>query len=96
MTSTNQPKPREPLTLIVSDNLSNDVTECLTQLLREARAGRLTGLAYVGVMDRSGYVADTAGEAERNPTWTRGALRALDDKLGRRISAQVKRRKGEQ
>ena len=84
----------EPLTLICNDNASNDLTDCLLQLLREARAGRLTGLAYVGMLGTDGYVADTAGEAHRSPTWTRGALKALDDKLARRIHAQVQRRKG--
>lgn len=83
---TTHEQPPPPLTLI-ADNLSNDVTECCKQLLKEARAGRLTGLAFIGVVDNAGYVADTAGEAHRSPTWTRGALRALDDKLARRIHA---------
>jgi hypothetical protein len=83
---------REPLTLIADESLSNDLTDCLRHLLKEARAGRLIGLAFVGIVGTDGYIADTAGEAHRSPTWTRGALRALDDKLAQRIHAQQKRR----
>lgn len=75
----------KPPLVLIADNLSNEVTECCKQLLREARAGRLTGLAFVGVVEDRGYIANTAGEAHRSPTWTRGALLALDDKLAQRI-----------
>lgn len=84
---------REPLRLISDNVVSNDLTECLHDLMKEARAGRLTGLAFVGIMGKNGYIADTAGEAHRSPTWTRGALRSLDDKLAARIQSQMKKRR---
>lgn len=62
-----------------------DTVWILEKLLAEAKAGRCTGLAYVAAMGRRGYVADTHGDARRSPTWTRGALRGLDDKLAARI-----------
>lgn len=85
MTTPNPPQRRGPPLALIADNLSNDVTECCKQLLKEARAGRLIGLAFIGVVENLGYIADTAGEAHRSPTWTRGALKALDDKLAERV-----------
>lgn len=49
--------------------------------MTEARAGDLVGLAFVAVYHGYDYTADIAGEARRNPTFTRGMLLRLDEQL---------------
>lgn len=71
--------------ILVPDNVSNDTVECLEQLLREARKGQVIGLAYAAMLKRRGYIANSAGEAFRNPTFARGMVAALDDQLAHRI-----------
>jgi hypothetical protein len=63
------------------DEISSDVIEALEALLKQARAGDLIGIAYTAMYKRRRYVVDTAGECRRNPTFTRGMVRALDDRL---------------
>lgn len=71
--------------ILVPDELSTDTVECLTTLLEHAKRGDLLGLAFVGVLKRRGYIVNSAGEAYRNPTFTRGMIAALDDQLSLRI-----------
>lgn len=70
--------------VLVADTLSNDTIECLEELLADARAGAVIGIAFVAVLKKRGYIVNSAGEAHRNPTFSRGMLRALDDRLGQR------------
>jgi len=37
------------------------------------------------MLKRRGYIVNSAGEAHRNPTFSRGMLLALDDQLSTRI-----------
>lgn len=67
---------------LVGDTISPDLIEALEHLLDEAKSGRLIGFAYAAMYKGRTYIVDTAGEARRNPTFTRGMLRALDDRLG--------------
>lgn len=76
---------KSPYTL-VPRAMSVDTIECLEQLLEQARSGHVIGLGFVAMLSTRGYVVDTAGEAHRNPTWTRGMLAGLDDKLSARIA----------
>lgn len=62
-----------------------ETVDSLTELLAQAKRGRLIGLAYMVMQDNKGYVVVTAGECTTNPTFTRGALRALDDRLSKEI-----------
>jgi hypothetical protein len=71
--------------VLIQDQVSNDTVECLEQLLHHARKGELIGIAYAAMLKRQGYIVNSAGEAHRNPTFARGMLRALDDRLGERI-----------
>lgn len=75
----------KPPFVLVPDTVSNDTVECLETLLDQARRGEVIGLAYTAVLKRRGYIANTAGEAHRNPTFSRGMVAALDDQLALRI-----------
>jgi hypothetical protein len=75
----------KPPFVLIPDAVSPDTVECLETLLKHAQAGEVIGLGFVAMLKRRGYIANTAGEAYRNPTFTRGMLLALDDKLSRRI-----------
>ena len=53
----------------------------LQVLLDEALSGRCVGVAVAAsVLDR-GFIVDVAGELKANPTFARGTVAALDDKL---------------
>jgi hypothetical protein len=70
---------------LVPDLVSHDTVEALELLLSEARRGEVIGIAYVAMLKRRAFIVNSAGEAHRNPTFTRGMIRALDDQLGQRI-----------
>lgn len=67
---------------LVPDEISPDTIVALEELLAHARKGQLIGIAFVGMYRRREYICNTTGEARRSPTFTRGMLKALDDKLG--------------
>lgn len=46
---------------LVPDNISHDVVEALEELLRGAKAGQITGLAFAATMRRQRYMANLAG-----------------------------------
>lgn len=71
--------------ILVPDTVSHDTIECLESLLRQARRGQVIGLAYAAMLRKRAYVVNAAGEAYRNPTFSRGCVQALDDELGKRI-----------
>lgn len=75
-----------PFTL-VKDALSHETIDCLRTLLGQAERGEAVGIAYAVMYRKSGYHVDTAGEAHRSMTYSRGMLRALDDKISRRLHA---------
>lgn len=62
-----------------------DTIDCLRMLLREARVGKVTGLAFCAMLPDRGYMVDTTGEVALNPTFSRGMVRALDDKLAKLV-----------
>ncbi len=69
------------------DNIPNDSTvKCLTELLKQARRGAITGIAFVAYIEGNAYIANSAGAAYQDPNLTRGMLLALSDKLGVRIN----------
>lgn len=67
-----------------------DVVEALERLLWEAKHGdgELIGLAWAVVYRRRRFAVDTAGEARRDPIYTRGMLRVLDDQLGELVGSR--------
>lgn len=68
---------------LVPDDLSKETAECLRQLLKDAEAGQLIGIAFAAMYSRSRYIVNTAGEAHRSPTFTRGMVGALQDELAK-------------
>lgn len=67
--------------LLVPDVVSHDTVECLEQLLNQARRGQVIGIAYAVMLKKRAYITNTAGEAHRNPTFSRGMIATLDDQL---------------
>jgi len=70
-----------PAYRLVPDTISDDTIEALRQLLKDAESGQIIGIAFVAMHRKRIYIANSAGEAKRNPTFTRGMLAALDDQL---------------
>jgi len=70
---------------LVPNTVSEETLEELEFLCQEARAGRVVGLACVAIGPRYSYVVNTSGEANRHPTFTRGAIRALDDLVREKV-----------
>jgi hypothetical protein len=66
---------------LVTRSISNDTVEALSTLLEQAKQGALIGIAFAAMYNEGGYLVDAAGEAHRSPTFSRGMIRALDDKL---------------
>lgn len=75
---------RRPFVL-VPDEVSNDTVQALETLLSNARRGEIIGIAFVAMLKGRTYIVNTAGEAHRNPTFSRGMVAALDDRLSLRI-----------
>lgn len=76
----------KPPYILIPDTISIDTVECLETLLDQARRGQIIGLAFAAMLKRRGYIVNTAGEAHRNPTFARGMLAALNDRLGHRVN----------
>ncbi len=66
---------------LIPGHISHETISALEQLLSQARRGELLGIAFCAMYRGRRYIVDTTGEAERNPTFTLGMLRALDFKL---------------
>ena len=66
---------------LVPDDISPDIKKALEELSKDARAGQLIGLAFIGVYKRREFVVNVAGELRRNPTLARGMVASLDDYL---------------
>lgn len=73
---------------LVPDKISEHTVTALEELLAEARKGRIIGVGFIAIYRERKYIVNTAGEARRSPTFTRGALQALDDELSRMIREQ--------
>lgn len=62
----------------------DDTVRALEELLADARAGHVIGIAYVILRQPRLYVVGLAGETRRSAidaTFARGMVRALDDEL---------------
>jgi hypothetical protein len=75
----------KPPFVLVPDEVSTDTVEALELLLREARRGQVIGIAFAAMLKRRAFIVNTAGEAHRNPTFSRGMVAALDDQLAQRV-----------
>lgn len=70
---------------LVPDRISEETARACEQLAKEARAGTLIGIAFAGMRRQRTYFVNAAGECRRNPTFARGMIAALDEKLSRWI-----------
>lgn len=75
---------KRPFKLVPTEG-SVDTEKCICSLLDAVKAKQIIGVAYVAIYARRQYEAHLCGEAERSPTFTRGAVGALEDKLRARI-----------
>lgn len=62
--------------------ISTDTVDALHELLAEAKAGEVIGVALVAMRRNREFLVATAGEAHRSPTFARGMVAYLDDSLG--------------
>ena len=65
----------------LSNVLSTDTVDALRYLLREAEAGRITGLAFVAIQIGHDYSTGVIGRARYTPTLTRGMIHVLEDEV---------------
>lgn len=72
----------------VNTAATKETVECLERLLAMAKSGELIGVALVAMLKHRDYFTHATGETYRNPTFTRGMLRVLDDDLGRLITGR--------
>ena len=80
---------RRTFTLVDRD-ISDDSTEALRELLDLAERKELIGVAFIAMLTNRRYFADAVGECARSPTFTRGAVRALDDDLALKVRSRRK------
>lgn len=70
---------------LIPDSISTDTAMALRQLLDLAERGELIGVAFAGMLKERRFFVNSAGEAHRNPVFTRGMVAALDDSLSNRM-----------
>lgn len=70
---------------LVPDKISEDVVECLEQLLAHAKAGNVYGIVFGAMMKGRRVIANSAGECSRNPRFARGITQDIDDHLRDRL-----------
>lgn len=78
---------RPALQLVVSKEPCGcgETINMLMDLLRQAREGRIAGLAFAVLYTDNNYCPRVTGDARRNPTFARGMVRALDDLLAEHV-----------
>ncbi len=69
-----------PFTL-VPDHLSHDTVEALEELLKEARAGKIIGMAFCVMLKDRNYWVNASGEGLRNPGFSLQMTRMLEERL---------------
>jgi hypothetical protein len=76
---------RRPPFKLVPDALSHDTVDALRELLEQAEAGQVVGIAFAAMYKSRQFITNTAGECHRNPVFTRGIVSVLDDCLAKDI-----------
>jgi len=66
---------------------SGDTVRALEALLKEARAGKVVGLAWIALKPGGSFEVDVVGEAHHAPVLLRGCISVLYDKAGQLIEA---------
>lgn len=75
---------KRPFRLVPSRG-SRDTKKCIRILHEGAESDHVIGVAYAVFYNQRDYEVHVCGEAHRSPTFARGAVQVLDDKLGRLI-----------
>jgi hypothetical protein len=70
---------------LAQEHISHDTIEALKELLSGAERGEIIGIAFAVMYKGRDYIVNTAGEAHRSPTFTRGMVQALDDHLMQKV-----------
>lgn len=78
---------KRPFTLVRSLDVS-DTAKCVEALSEGVKDKSVIGLAFVAIYAQRNYEVHVCGEAARSPTFTRGAVGALEDKLARLVAGQ--------
>lgn len=66
---------------LVETRLPTDTIVALEDLLAQARMSKIVGIAFATIYKHREFTVNATGEARRSPTFTRGAVAALDDYL---------------
>ena len=70
---------------LVEGETSHDTIIAAKEILSGAESGEVIGAAFVIMYKGRDYVVEVTGEAYNSPTFTRGMVRALDDKLQKMV-----------
>lgn len=62
---------------LVPEAIHQDCVDDLRNMLREAEAGEINGLAYAVMYRERNYVVNAAGDAYKNPTFGLGMVEVL-------------------
>jgi hypothetical protein len=73
---------------LVPPAISAETADYLAYLLRETLVGNVIGIAGAIFHPGRNYSIDIVGAAEKDPTYTRGAVGALDDVLARVVGSK--------
>lgn len=71
---------KPPFSLVPSEG-SLDTAKCVAALAEGVKSKTVIGLGYVVIYAHRNYEVHLCGEAARSPTFTRGAVHVLDDRL---------------
>jgi hypothetical protein len=74
---------------LVRDQVSRDLLQTCVQLLEAVQAGHVTGIAFACTLKGKKYFVNVSGALERDPTFARGVVAALDDELSRMVQGQA-------
>jgi hypothetical protein len=74
--------------IITIDGISRDTVRCLKDLLQQAEAGHIVGVAYAAIHKQKRYSIHSCGEAYRNPTFSSGIVGSLWFDLQRRAHGE--------
>lgn len=72
-----------PSLKLIKAAVDSQLVEALSALLEEAKAGRITGLAYVTLEPGAGFSADVLGSARRNRLIALGITKTLEEAVSR-------------
>lgn len=74
---------------LVPDTVSEETIRALEFLLKEAKAGRVIGLALIAMHRIDDYSVDATGACKSLPHIARGMIATLDDELSQLEPAQA-------